>query len=142
MVAAVVLSVGLMMCFASAIGRFVSAHPTIKMLALSFLFVIGTVLMADIRRKLTDLDRRLLAWVPDGVRLVVTLTKSDKLPRQQARQALRDVIDELEQLRPGANNKVLLFSALNRSGSDDLTAVVENWIAVGLPASPKDSTNA
>jgi len=47
MVAAVVLSVGLMMCFASAIGRFVSAHPTIKMLALSFLFVIGTVLMAD-----------------------------------------------------------------------------------------------
>jgi len=47
MVAAVVLSVGLMLCFASAIGRFVSAHPTIKMLALSFLFVIGTVLMAD-----------------------------------------------------------------------------------------------
>jgi predicted tellurium resistance membrane protein TerC len=46
-VAAVVLSVGLMLCFASAIGRFVSAHPTIKMLALSFLFVIGTVLMAD-----------------------------------------------------------------------------------------------
>jgi GTP-binding protein EngB required for normal cell division len=98
--------------------------------------------MADIRRKLTDLDRRLLAWVPDSVRLVVTLTKSDKLPRQQARQALRDVIDELEQLRPGADNKVLLFSALNRSGSDDLTAVVENWIAVGLPASPKETTNA
>ena len=47
MVAAVVLAVGLMMCFASAIGRFVSAHPTIKMLALSFLFVIGTVLVAD-----------------------------------------------------------------------------------------------
>jgi GTP-binding protein len=102
----------------------------------------GTVLMADIRRKLTDLDRRLLAWVPDGVRLVVTLTKSDKLPRQQARQALREVIDELEQLRPGADNKVLLFSALNRSGSDELTAVVENWIAVGLPASPKETTNA
>jgi predicted tellurium resistance membrane protein TerC len=47
MVAAVVMSVGLMMCFAKAIGQFVSAHPTIKMLALSFLFVIGTVLMAD-----------------------------------------------------------------------------------------------
>jgi GTP-binding protein len=113
-------------------GEYLSSRPQLA----------GTVLMADIRRKLTDLDRRLLAWVPDGVRLVVTLTKSDKLPRQQAREALRAVIDELEQLRPGADNKVLLFSALNRSGSDDLTAVVENWIALGLPASHKDKTNA
>jgi predicted tellurium resistance membrane protein TerC len=47
MIAAVVVSVGLMMTFAGAIGRFVSAHPTIKMLALSFLFVIGMVLVAD-----------------------------------------------------------------------------------------------
>jgi predicted tellurium resistance membrane protein TerC len=47
MSAAVVASVGLMMLFASTIGRFVSAHPTIKMLALSFLFVIGVVLIAD-----------------------------------------------------------------------------------------------
>ena len=47
MIAAVVVSVGLMMLFASSIGRFVSAHPTIKMLALSFLFMIGTLLIAD-----------------------------------------------------------------------------------------------
>ena len=47
MVAAVVVSVGLMMLFASSIGRFVSAHPTVKMLALAFLFVIGVVLVAD-----------------------------------------------------------------------------------------------
>jgi len=47
MVAAVVISVGLMMLFASSIGRFVSAHPTVKMLALAFLFVIGVVLVAD-----------------------------------------------------------------------------------------------
>lgn len=47
MVAAVVTSVGLMMAFAGAIGRFVSAHPTIKMLALSFLFVIGVALIAE-----------------------------------------------------------------------------------------------
>jgi len=43
----VVASVGLMMLFASAIGRFVSDHPTIKMLALSFLVVVGVVLIAD-----------------------------------------------------------------------------------------------
>ena len=47
MVAAVIASVGLMMVFASSIGRFVSDHPTIKMLALSFLIVVGVVLIAD-----------------------------------------------------------------------------------------------
>jgi predicted tellurium resistance membrane protein TerC len=47
MVAAVVVSVGLMMLFAKAIGEFVSAHPTIKMLALAFLVVIGVVLIAE-----------------------------------------------------------------------------------------------
>ena len=47
MVAAVVVSVTLMMVFAGAIGEFVSAHPTVKMLALAFLFLIGVVLIAD-----------------------------------------------------------------------------------------------
>ena len=47
MVAAVVTSVALMMLFASAIGRFVSDHPTIKMLALAFLVVVGVVLVAE-----------------------------------------------------------------------------------------------
>jgi predicted tellurium resistance membrane protein TerC len=36
-----------MMVFAAAIGRFVSDHPTIKMLALSFLVVVGVVLIAE-----------------------------------------------------------------------------------------------
>jgi predicted tellurium resistance membrane protein TerC len=47
MIAAVIASVSLMMLFAGPIGRFVSAHPTIKMLALSFLVVIGVVLIAE-----------------------------------------------------------------------------------------------
>jgi predicted tellurium resistance membrane protein TerC len=47
MIAAVIASVGMMMLFAGAIGRFVSAHPTIKMLALSFLMVVGVVLVAE-----------------------------------------------------------------------------------------------
>jgi predicted tellurium resistance membrane protein TerC len=46
MVAAVVASVALMMLFAGPIGAFVSQHPTIKMLALAFLVVIGVVLIA------------------------------------------------------------------------------------------------
>jgi len=47
MIAAVIVSVLLMMTFAGGIGRVVSAHPTIKMLALAFLLVIGVVLIAD-----------------------------------------------------------------------------------------------
>lgn len=47
MITAVVCSVGLMMLFAGPIGRFVSNNPTIKMLALSFLVVVGVVLMAE-----------------------------------------------------------------------------------------------
>ena len=47
MIAAVIVSVALMMLFAAPIGHFVSAHPTIKMLALSFLVVVGVVLVAE-----------------------------------------------------------------------------------------------
>ncbi|HVC12357.1 MAG TPA: TerC family protein [Burkholderiales bacterium] len=47
MIAAVVASVALMMLFAGPIGRFVSGHPTIKMLALAFLVVIGVALIAQ-----------------------------------------------------------------------------------------------
>lgn len=47
MIAAVICSVALMMVFAGPIGRFVSNHPTIKMLALSFLVVVGVVLVAE-----------------------------------------------------------------------------------------------
>ncbi len=47
MVTAVVAAVGFMMFFAGAIGEFVERHPTVKMLALSFLLLIGTALVAD-----------------------------------------------------------------------------------------------
>jgi len=47
MVAAVVLAVIVMIGFAGAIGRFVERHPTVKMLALSFLLLIGMTLMAE-----------------------------------------------------------------------------------------------
>jgi predicted tellurium resistance membrane protein TerC len=47
MVAAVVVAVGFMMAFARPISHFVSQHPTIKMLALSFLIMIGVALIAE-----------------------------------------------------------------------------------------------
>lgn len=47
MVAAVVCAVGFMMVFAGTISAFVERHPTIKMLALSFLLLIGVTLIAE-----------------------------------------------------------------------------------------------
>ncbi len=47
MVAAVVISVLVMMAFAGMIARFVERHPTVKMLALSFLILIGAMLVAE-----------------------------------------------------------------------------------------------
>ncbi len=47
MVAAVVVAIGFMMAFSGTISRFVSHHPTIKMLALSFLILIGVTLIAE-----------------------------------------------------------------------------------------------
>lgn len=47
MVAAVVVAVGIMLISAGAIGAFVDRHPTVKMLALSFLLLIGLALLLD-----------------------------------------------------------------------------------------------
>jgi predicted tellurium resistance membrane protein TerC len=47
MVSAVVIAVIFMMMFAGPIGRFVEWHPTVKMLALSFLLLIGMTLIAE-----------------------------------------------------------------------------------------------
>ena len=47
MVTAVVLSVGIMLFSAEPISRFVNEHPTLKVLALSFLLLIGVSLIGD-----------------------------------------------------------------------------------------------
>ena len=47
MIAAVVLSIGLMMIFSGPISAFVNKHPTVKMLALTFLVLIGATLLAE-----------------------------------------------------------------------------------------------
>ncbi|HEX5888733.1 MAG TPA: TerC family protein, partial [Pyrinomonadaceae bacterium] len=47
MIAAVVIAILFMMAFSGPIGRFVQKHPTVKMLALSFLLLIGVTLIAE-----------------------------------------------------------------------------------------------
>lgn len=47
MIAAVVIAIGVMLMFAGGIGDFVNRHPTLKMLALSFLILIGVALVGE-----------------------------------------------------------------------------------------------
>jgi predicted tellurium resistance membrane protein TerC len=47
MIAAVVIALGVMLAFAGAISDFVNRHPTLKMLALSFLILIGVTLVGE-----------------------------------------------------------------------------------------------
>lgn len=47
MIIAVMIAVGFMMIFAGSVSDFISRHPTVKVLALSFLLLIGTTLIAE-----------------------------------------------------------------------------------------------
>ncbi len=47
MIAAVVIAMIIMLLASAKVGEFVERHPTVKMLALSFLLLIGTALIAD-----------------------------------------------------------------------------------------------
>jgi predicted tellurium resistance membrane protein TerC len=47
MIAAVVIAVGFMLVFSGQISHFINRHPTLKMLALSFLILIGVMLVAE-----------------------------------------------------------------------------------------------
>ncbi|HET7754045.1 MAG TPA: TerC family protein, partial [Anaeromyxobacteraceae bacterium] len=47
MIAAVVVAIGVMLVFAESVGNFVNRHPTMKMLALAFLLLIGVMLVAE-----------------------------------------------------------------------------------------------
>jgi predicted tellurium resistance membrane protein TerC len=47
MVAAMMIAVGVMMIFAGPIGNFIEAHPSVRVLALAFLVLIGVMLVAE-----------------------------------------------------------------------------------------------
>jgi GTP-binding protein len=93
----------------------------------------GVVLLADYRLGLTDLDHRLLEWISSRlrngtVRLLVLLTKADKLSRKQAQASLNATIEALGAYASDeADLGVVLFSALKSTGLDDLAQTLYGW---------------
>jgi len=87
----------------------------------------GVVLLIDIRRGVTDLDRRLAHWIaPTGKPVLALLTKADKLPYGQRLKAVAAVRKELDEL---GSLTALPFSATHRLGLEEATAHIENWIS-------------
>jgi GTP-binding protein len=85
----------------------------------------GLILVVDIRRQLTDYDRRMMEFA-EIVKLPVhiLLTKADKLKRGQAAKATLEVRTEL-----GNRATVQQFSALKRQGEDEAREVLERFLA-------------
>jgi len=84
----------------------------------------GLMLIADIRRQLTDYDRQMMALAANvELPVHILLTKSDKLKRGQAATAQLAVKREV-----GAGATVQLFSALNRQGEEEARAVLETFL--------------
>jgi GTP-binding protein len=90
----------------------------------------GVVALLDIRREVTDLDRKLFEWLRSfSIPAVAVLTKADKLPRSQQAQALHRTSEELKRYAPAG---LVLFSATSRQGREELLAEIEKL----LTASP------
>ena len=91
--------------------------------------LLGVVLTVDCRRQLTDLDRKLLQWLPATLPVLALLTKSDKIGLTQRRSTRQAVQTELIELRPKAHSEVIIFSVTNKMGLNEARAAIEEWLA-------------
>ena len=95
--------------------------------------LIGIVLLCDPRHGLTELDEILLDIVrpriSEGLKLLVLLTKADKLTRAEQNKVLSIV-----RLQAGGG-EVRLFSALKRQGLDDAATILWDWAHPPVAAS-------
>jgi GTP-binding protein len=84
----------------------------------------GLILIVDIRRRLTDFDRQMLAFAESvSLPVHILLTKADKLKKGQAAKVLLEVKKEL-----GDQATVQQFSALKRQGEKEARAVLERFL--------------
>jgi len=96
--------------------------------------------MVDSRLGFTDLDHQLLQLISPrlnggAVRLLVLLTKSDKLTRSAAAQALGAARGLLAEVCPEhAEVSVSLFSALKGVGIGDAALLLRRWATPAVAA--------
>lgn len=100
MIAAIVIAIGVMMIAAKPIGEFVEEHPTVKMLALSFLVLVGVALVAEGTGH--EMPKGYLYFAMAFSFLVEMLNL--RLRRKVAPVHLRQIYDEINQERQGTGS--------------------------------------
>jgi GTP-binding protein len=96
--------------------------------------LMGVVMLVDSRLGFTDLDRELLTYVAPrvtggDVKLLVLLTKADKLNRKEQQAGMAKAQAELgERVTDESDVSLMLFSALKKTGVDDLAVTLWSWI--------------
>ncbi|MGZ4957808.1 MAG: ribosome biogenesis GTP-binding protein YihA/YsxC [Methylomonas sp.] len=86
----------------------------------------GIVLVMDIRHPLTEFDWQMVEWCEHAnLPLHILLTKADKLKFGAAKNTLLQVQRELSQVSIVVT--LQLFSALNKTGIDDIHQVLDEW---------------
>ncbi len=104
----------------------------------------GVVLMVDSRLGFTDLDRQLIEFVRPrlvngAVKLLVLLTKADKLNRRDADQALATAQAVLGEVATDESDLgMALFSALKKTGVGDAALSLRQWVAGEAVAGPAE----
>jgi GTP-binding protein len=87
--------------------------------------LIGVVMLVDPRQGITELDEILLdvirPRVVEGLKLLVLLTKSDKLNREEQNKAL-----SIARLQTGGG-EARLFSALKKQGVEEASLLLYQW---------------
>jgi GTP-binding protein len=84
----------------------------------------AAVVLMDARHPLTPLDVQLLDWL-EAQRILVLLSKCDKLTRRDQASTLRQVSDALA----GRAVEVRLFSSLTGQGVEECRDLLEAWLA-------------
>lgn len=99
----------------------------------------AVVLMADSRLGFTDLDERLLDWISPRtgtgeVRLLVLLTKCDKLSRKELQASLARATERLSEMANEQSDlAVAPFSALKGVGVGDAAVTLHGWVHAPAP---------
>ncbi len=89
--------------------------------------LLGVVSLMDSRRPLTSLDRQLLEWlVPLQRRLLVLLTKSDKLTKSEQGRTIAAARKDLAAL--GIHGECMLFSSQTRQSVEEARDHIDGWL--------------
>jgi GTP-binding protein len=84
----------------------------------------GLVMIIDVRRELSAADSTMLDWcAAGGIPAHLLINKADKLPPGRRRETLRGLQRRLQD-----QATVQLYSTLDKTGADELRAVLDGWL--------------